>query len=67
MKEEPKVARGEPTSGLEPLTPAPATSELFLLDEQPALHHFGLRPVNWTATKVQAGTICVRVPSNTSK
>ncbi len=42
-------------------------SELFLLDEQPALHHFDLRSVYWSSTKVQAGTICVHVLSNTSK
>jgi hypothetical protein len=43
------------------------TSELFLLDEQPALHHLDLRPVYWTATNVQAGTIWVHVLSNTRK
>ncbi len=43
------------------------TSELFLLDEQPALHLFDLRPVYRTAIKVQVGTICVHVLSNTRK
>jgi hypothetical protein len=43
------------------------TSALFLLDEQPALDHLGLRPVYWTATKVKVGTICVHVLSNSRK
>jgi hypothetical protein len=57
----------EPTSGLEPLTPAPATSELFLLEEQPAPHFLGLRLIYWSATKVKVGTMCVHVLSNTSE
>ena len=56
----------EPTRGLEPFTPAPATSELFLLEEQPAPQFLGLRLIYWTATKVKAGTMCVHVLSNTS-
>jgi hypothetical protein len=38
--------------------PAPATSELFLLEKQPAPHFLGLRPIYWTATKVKVSTIC---------
>ena len=45
---------------------APATSELFLLEEQPAPQFLGLRLIYWTVTKVQAGTMCVHVLSNTS-
>ncbi len=40
------------------------TRELFLLDEQPALHYLGLRLLYWTATKVKVGTICAYVLSN---
>jgi hypothetical protein len=40
------------------------TSELFLLDEQPILHHLGLRRVYWTVTNVKVGTTCVGVLSN---
>jgi hypothetical protein len=43
------------------------TSELFQLDEQPAPHLFDFRPVYRTAIKVQVGTICVHVLSNTRK
>ena len=43
------------------------TSELFLLEEQPAPHFLGLRPIYWSATKVKVGTICGYVLSNISR
>jgi hypothetical protein len=42
------------------------TSVLFLLEEQPAPQFLGLRLIYWSATNVEASTICGSVLSNTS-